>query len=155
MTLHLILKVMEAVGDIIKANARRVRYGITNPLDAMVWALREFSGLPHNKVVGMAGVLDSSCFSHFLADEFNVSVKDVTSFVLAAMATRWFRSSLIRPFRVFRFPIRSRWVCRRRNGIDAIVQRTAAAAARLALLKTGSAHHARDQRHRNGRSISL
>ena len=52
---------------------------ITNPLDAMVWALREFSGLPHNKVVGMAGVLDSARFSHFLAEEFDVSVKDVTS----------------------------------------------------------------------------
>src|SRR5207244_55191 len=55
---------------------------ITNPLDAMVWALREFSGLPHNKVVGMAGVLDSARFSHFLADEFGVSVKDVNTFVL-------------------------------------------------------------------------
>ena len=55
---------------------------ITNPLDAMVWALREYSGLPHNKVVGMAGVLDSSRFRTFLAEEFNVSVQDVTAFVL-------------------------------------------------------------------------
>ena len=55
---------------------------ITNPLDAMVWALREFSGLPHHMVVGMAGVLDSARFRHFLAEEFNVSVEDVTAFVL-------------------------------------------------------------------------
>ncbi|RXM21053.1 malate dehydrogenase, partial [Citrobacter sp. AAK_AS5] len=55
---------------------------ITNPLDAMVWALREFSGLPHNKVVGMAGVLDSARFSHFIADEFDVSVREVNTFVL-------------------------------------------------------------------------
>jgi malate dehydrogenase len=55
---------------------------ITNPLDAMVWALREFSGLPHEKVCGMAGVLDSARFRHFLSLEFNVSMKDVTAFVL-------------------------------------------------------------------------
>ncbi|HJO88599.1 MAG TPA: malate dehydrogenase, partial [Alphaproteobacteria bacterium] len=55
---------------------------VTNPLDAMVWVMREKSGLPHNKVVGMAGVLDSARFRHFLADEFNVSVEDVTAFVL-------------------------------------------------------------------------
>jgi len=55
---------------------------ITNPLDAMVWALREFSGLPHNKVVGMAGVLDSARFATFLAWEFGVSVRDVNAFVL-------------------------------------------------------------------------
>ena len=55
---------------------------ITNPLDAMVWALQKFSGLPANKIVGMAGVLDSARFRHFLADEFGVSVQDVTAFVL-------------------------------------------------------------------------
>ncbi len=72
------LKVMKAVGEGIKANAPDAFViCITNPLDAMVWALREFSGLPHNKVVGMAGVLDSARFSHFIADEFDVSVKDV------------------------------------------------------------------------------
>jgi malate dehydrogenase len=77
------LKVMKAVGEGIKANAPDAFViCITNPLDAMVWALREFSGLPHNKVVGMAGVLDSARFSHFIADEFDVSVKDVNTFVL-------------------------------------------------------------------------
>jgi len=77
------LKVMKAVGEGIAANAPEAFViCITNPLDAMVWALREFSGLPHEKVVGMAGVLDSARFQHFLAEEFDVSVKDVTAFVL-------------------------------------------------------------------------
>src|ERR1700760_2806228 len=77
------LKVMKAVGEGIKANAPDAFViCITNPLDAMVWALREFSGLPHEKVVGMAGVLDSARFRHFLAEEFQVSVKDVNAFVL-------------------------------------------------------------------------
>ncbi len=77
------LKVMGAVGAGIKQHAPDAFViCITNPLDAMVWALREYSGLPHNKVVGMAGVLDSARFRHFLADEFNVSVEDVTAFVL-------------------------------------------------------------------------
>src|SRR3546814_3418731 len=77
------LKVMKAVGEGIRNNAPDAFViCITNPLDAMVWALREFSGLPHNKVVGMAGVLDSARFRHFLADEFKVSVQDVTAFVL-------------------------------------------------------------------------
>ena len=77
------LKVMKAVGEGIKAHAPNAFViCITNPLDAMVWALREFSGLPHNRVVGMAGVLDSGRFSHFIAEEFNVSARDVTTFVL-------------------------------------------------------------------------
>ncbi len=77
------LKVMKAVGEGIKANAPGAFViCITNPLDAMVWALREFSGLPHHMVVGMAGVLDSARFSHFIADEFQVSVRDVNTFVL-------------------------------------------------------------------------
>jgi len=77
------LKVMKAVGDGIKANAPDAFViCITNPLDAMVWALREFSGLPTSKVVGMAGVLDSARFSTFLAEEFGVSVRDISSFVL-------------------------------------------------------------------------
>ena len=80
------LKVMKSVGEGIKANAPDAFViCITNPLDAMVWALREFSGLPHNKVVGMAGVLDSARFSTFLAEEFAVSVRDVSSFVLGGL----------------------------------------------------------------------
>jgi malate dehydrogenase len=77
------LKVMKAVGEGIKNNCPDAFViCITNPLDAMVWALREFSGLPANKVVGMAGVLDSARFATFLAWEFGVSVKDVNAFVL-------------------------------------------------------------------------
>src|ERR1700709_2449022 len=81
--LGITLKVMKAGGEGIKNTAPDAFViCITNPLDAMAWALREFSGLPHNKVVGMAGVLDSARFSTFLAEEFGVSVRDVTSFVL-------------------------------------------------------------------------
>jgi malate/lactate dehydrogenase len=77
------LKVMSAVGEGIKAHAPNAFVVcITNPLDAMVWALRQFSGLPHKKIVGMAGVLDSARFRHFLAEEMNVSVEDVSAFVL-------------------------------------------------------------------------
>ena len=77
------LKVMEAVGDGIKQYAPDAFViCITNPLDAMVWALQKFSGLQPNKIVGMAGVLDSARFRYFLAEEFNVSVEDVTAFVL-------------------------------------------------------------------------
>ena len=77
------LKVMKAVGEGIAQHAPDAFViCITNPLDAMVWALREFSGLPRNKVVGMAGVLDSARFRWFLAEEFNVSIEDVNAFVM-------------------------------------------------------------------------
>ncbi|MEO0495785.1 MAG: malate dehydrogenase, partial [Pseudomonadota bacterium] len=77
------LKVMEQVGAGIKKYAPDAFViCITNPLDAMVWALQQFSGLPKTKVVGMAGVLDSARFRYFLAEEFDVSVEDVTAFVL-------------------------------------------------------------------------
>ena len=77
------LKVMKSVGEGIARHAPDAFViCITNPLDAMVWALRQFSGLPTEKVCGMAGILDSARFRHFLAEEFDVSVKDVTAFVL-------------------------------------------------------------------------
>ena len=77
------LKVMEQVGAGIKKYAPKAFViCITNPLDAMVWALQKFSGLPKSHVVGMAGVLDSARFRYFLAEEFKVSVEDVTAFVL-------------------------------------------------------------------------
>src|SRR6201985_3118192 len=77
------LKVMKAVGEGIKAHAPDAFViCITNPLDAMVWALREFSGLPHNMVVGMAGVLDSARFGYFLAEKVGVSVEDVRAWTL-------------------------------------------------------------------------
>src|SRR6201981_2580688 len=76
-------KIVWQVGEAIKAHAPNAFViCITNPLDVMVWVMREKSGLPHKKVVGMAGVLDSARFRYFLAEEFKVSVEDVTAFVL-------------------------------------------------------------------------
>ena len=76
-------KVMRAVGEGIKKNCPEAFViCITNPLDAMVWALRRASGLPKKRVVGMAGILDSGRFRYFLAEEMGVSVQDVTAFVL-------------------------------------------------------------------------
>ena len=81
--LEINLKVMEQVGAGIKKYApNSLVICVTNPLDAMVWALQKSSGMPAEKVIGMAGVLDSARFRYFLAEEFNVSVEDVTAFVL-------------------------------------------------------------------------
>jgi malate dehydrogenase len=81
--LEINLKVMEQVGaGIAKYAPDAFVICITNPLDAMVWALQRFSGLPSSKVVGMAGVLDSARFRYFIADELKISVEDVTAFVL-------------------------------------------------------------------------
>ena len=138
------LKVMKAVGEGIAANAPDAFViCITNPLDAMVWALREFSGLPHNKVVGMAGVLDSARFSHFLAEEFQVSVKDVTSFVLGGHGDTMV--PVIEYSTIAGIPIpdliKMGWSTQER--IDAIVQRTRSGGGEIVgLLKTGSAFYA-------------
>ncbi len=138
------LKVMKAVGEGIKANAPDAFViCITNPLDAMVWALREFSGLPHNKVVGMAGVLDSARFRHFLADEFKVSVQDVTAFVLGGHGDTMV--PVVEYSTVAGIPIpdliEMGWSTKER--IDAIVQRTRSGGGEIvALLKTGSAYYA-------------
>ena len=138
------LKVMKAVGEGIKANAPDAFViCITNPLDAMVWALREFSGLPHKKVVGMAGVLDSSRFSSFLAEEFGVSVQDVTSFVLGGHGDTMV--PVVEYSTVAGIPIpdliKMGWSTKER--IDAIVQRTRSGGGEIVgLLKTGSAFYA-------------
>ncbi|WP_443969835.1 malate dehydrogenase [Sphingobium sp. CR28] len=138
------LKVMKAVGEGIKANAPDAFViCITNPLDAMVWALREFSGLPHNKVVGMAGVLDSSRFSHFLAEEFQVSVKDVNSFVLGGHGDTMV--PVVQYSTVAGIPIPDLIKQGRstQERIDAIVQRTRSGGGEIVgLLKTGSAFYA-------------
>ncbi len=138
------LKVMKAVGEGIKANAPDAFViCITNPLDAMVWALREFSGLPHNKVVGMAGVLDSSRFSHFLAEEFQVSVKDVTSFVLGGHGDTMV--PVVQYSTVAGIPVPDLIKQGRstKERIDAIVQRTRSGGGEIVgLLKTGSAFYA-------------
>lgn len=138
------LKVMKAVGEGIAANAPDAFViCITNPLDAMVWALREFSGLPHYKVVGMAGVLDSARFSHFLAEEFDVSVKDVTSFVLGGHGDTMV--PVIQYSAVSGIPVPDLIKMGRstQEKIDAIVKRTRGGGGEIvALLKTGSAYYA-------------
>ena len=138
------LKVMKAVGEGIKANAPgSFVICITNPLDAMVWALREFSGLPHERVVGMAGVLDSARFRHFLAEEFKVSVEDVTAFVLGGHGDTMV--PVIEYSTVAGVPIpdliKMGWSTQER--IDAIVKRTRGGGGEIVgLLKTGSAFYA-------------
>ena len=138
------LKVMKAVGEGIKANAPDAFViCITNPLDAMVWALREFSGLPHNKVVGMAGVLDSARFSTFLAQEFGVSVRDVTSFVLGGHGDTMVPIVEYSTVKGIPVPDLIKMGKSTQERIDAIVKRTANGGGEVvALLKTGSAFYA-------------
>ena len=138
------LKVMSQVGQGIKQHAPDAFVVcITNPLDAMVWALREFSGLPHNKVVGMAGVLDSARFRTFLAEEFKVSVEDVTAFVLGGHGDTMV--PLARYSTVAGIPLTDlvamKWMDQKK--LDAIIQRTRDGGAEIVgLLKTGSAFYA-------------
>ena len=138
------LKVMEAVGAGIKQYAPDAFViCITNPLDAMVWALQKACGLPANKVVGMAGVLDSARFRYFLADEFNVSVQDVTAFVLGGHGDDMVPS--VRYSTVAGIPlpdlVKMGWTTQER--IDAIVKRTRGGGGEIVnLLKTGSAFYA-------------
>ncbi len=138
------LKVMKAVGEGIKAHAPdSFVICITNPLDAMVWALREFCGLPHNRVVGMAGVLDSARFRHFLAEEFEVSVEDVTAFVLGGHGDTMVPVPAYSTVGGIPIPdlIRMGWSTQEK--IDSIVQRTRSGGGEIvALLKTGSAYYA-------------
>jgi malate dehydrogenase len=116
---------------------------ITNPLDAMVWALQKFSGLQPNKIVGMAGVLDSARFRYFLAEEFNVSVEDVTAFVLGGHGDDMV--PLVRYSTVAGIPlpdlIKMGWTSQ--GKLDAIVERTRKGGGEIVnLLKTGSAFYA-------------
>ena len=138
------LKVMKAVGEGIRDNAPDAFViCITNPLDAMVWALREFSGLPHEKVVGMAGVLDSARFSHFLADEFQVSVKDVNSFVLGGHGDTMVPVPQYSTINGIPIPDLVKMGRSTQERIDAIVKRTRGGGGEIvALLKTGSAFYA-------------
>ena len=138
------LKVMKSVGKGIKQYApNSFVICITNPLDAMVWALQKFSTLPHEKVVGMAGVLDSGRFAYFLSQEFNISVKDVQTFVLGGHGDTMV--PLIRYSTVGGIPIpdllKMGWSTQEK--IDHIVQRTRDGGAEIvSLLKTGSAFYA-------------
>lgn len=138
------LKVMAAVGDGIKTHAPGAFViCITNPLDAMVWALQKFSGLATNMIVGMAGVLDSARFRHFLADEFGVSVESVSAFVLGGHGDSMV--PLARYSTVAGVPIPDMvelgWSSEKR--IEEIIQRTRDGGAEIVgLLKTGSAFYA-------------
>ena len=138
------LKVMEAVGAGIKQHAPNAFViCITNPLDAMVWALQKSSGLPTNKVVGMAGVLDSARFRHFLAEEFNVSVEDVTAFVLGGHGDDMVPS--VRYSTVAGIPltdlVKMGWTTQEK--LDAMIARTRGGGGEIVnLLKTGSAFYA-------------
>ena len=138
------LKVMKSVGGGIRDHAPNAFViCITNPLDAMVWALREFSGLPHEKVCGMAGVLDSARFRHFLSEEFNVSMRDVSAFVLGGHGDTMV--PLARYSTVAGIPlpdlVKMGWTTQEK--LDAIIQRTRDGGAEIVgLLKTGSAFYA-------------
>jgi malate dehydrogenase len=138
------LKVMKQVGEgIAKYAPNAFVVCITNPLDAMVWALRQFSGLPHHKVVGMAGVLDSARFRYFLSEEFNVSVEDVTAFVLGGHGDTMV--PLARYSTVSGIPlpdlVKMGWTTKEK--LEKIIQRTRDGGAEIVgLLKTGSAFYA-------------
>jgi malate dehydrogenase len=138
------LKVMDSVGAGLKAHAPDAFViCITNPLDAMVWALQKASGLPPKKVVGMAGILDSSRFRHFLAEEFKVSVEDVSAFVLGGHGDDMVPS--VRYSTVAGIPlpdlVKMGWTTQER--LDAMVERTRKGGGEIVnLLKTGSAFYA-------------
>jgi malate dehydrogenase len=142
--LEINLKVMKAVGEGIRAHAPRAFViCITNPLDAMVWALREFSGLPHNKVVGMAGVLDSARFRYFLGEKLNVSVEDIHAWTLGGHGDEMV--PMVRHSTVAGLPLPEliNQGLISKADLDAIVQRTRGGGGEIvALLKTGSAFYA-------------
>ncbi len=138
------LKVMKAVGDGLKAHAPDAFViCITNPLDAMVWALREFSGLPHAKVVGMAGVLDSARFALFLSERLGVSVEDVHAWTLGGHGDDM--APMIRYSTVGGLPLNVlvEQGALSQEELDAIIKRTRGGGGEIvALLKTGSAFYA-------------
>ena len=142
--LEINLKVMEQVGAGIAKYAKDAFViCITNPLDAMVWALQKFSGLPAHKVIGMAGVLDSSRFCHFIADELGVSIQDVNAFVLGGHGDTMV--PLTRYSTVAGIPltdiVKMGWMSKEK--LEEIVQRTRDGGAEIVgLLKTGSAFYA-------------
>ncbi len=138
------LKVIAAVADGIKRHAPKAFViCITNPLDAMVWALQRFSGLPPQRVVGMAGVLDSARFRLFLAQELGVSVEDVSAFVLGGHGDTMVPLPRYSTMAGIPLPdlVKMKWISR--QTLDRIIQRTRDGGAEIvALLKTGSAFYA-------------
>jgi malate dehydrogenase len=137
-------KIVWQVGEAIKQHAPNAFViCITNPLDVMVWVMREATGLPHERVVGMAGVLDSARFRYFLAEEFKVSVEDVTAFVLGGHGDSMV--PLVRYSTVAGIPlpdlVKMGWTTQEK--LDKIVQRTRDGGGEIVnLLKTGSAFYA-------------
>lgn len=138
------LKVMEAVGAGIRQYAPKAFViCITNPLDAMVWALQKFSGVKPNRIVGMAGVLDSARFAYFLNEATGVSIKDISTFVLGGHGDDMV--PLVRYSTVGGVPlpdlIKMKWLTQEQ--LDAIVERTRKGGGEIVnLLKTGSAFYA-------------
>jgi malate dehydrogenase len=138
------LKVMKAVGEGLKAHAPNAFViCITNPLDAMVWALQQFSGLPHNMVIGMAGVLDSARFAYFLAEKTGVSVADIHAWTLGGHGDDMV--PMVRHSTVGGLPlpelVAQGWMSQ--DELDAIVKRTRGGGGEIvALLKSGSAYYA-------------
>lgn len=138
------IKVMQAVGEGIRSNCPNAFViCITNPLDAMVWVLQQASGLPENKVVGMAGVLDSARFRHFLAEEMDVSVEDVSAFVLGGHGDAMVpmvRHSTVAGISLPEL-VKMGWIAQ--GKLDQILERTRNGGAEIVgLLKTGSAFYA-------------
>ena len=138
------LKVMKAVGEGIKAHAPDAFViCITNPLDAMVWALREFSGLPPEKVVGMAGVLDSARFAYFLAEKLGVSVQDVHAWTLGGHGDDMVPMTRYSTVGGLPLTVLVEQGVLSQADLDAIVKRTRGGGGEIvALLKTGSAFYA-------------
>jgi malate dehydrogenase len=138
------LKVMSAVGEGIKTYAPNAFViCITNPLDAMVWALRQFANHPAEKIVGMAGVLDSARFRHFLSEEFKVSKEDVTAFVLGGHGDTMVPMPRFSTVAGIPLPelVKMGWTTQEK--LDQIIQRTRDGGAEIVgLLKTGSAFYA-------------
>jgi malate dehydrogenase len=137
-------KVVATVGEAIKKHCPGAFViVITNPLDAMVWVMREACGLPHHRVVGMAGVLDSARFRYFLAEELKVSVEDISAFVLGGHGDDMV--PMLRHSTVAGIPlpdlVKMGWTTQER--LDKIIHRTRNGGGEIvALLKTGSAYYA-------------
>jgi malate dehydrogenase len=138
------LKVMKAVGEGIKAHAPDAFViCITNPLDAMVWALQQFSGLPPQKVVGMAGVLDSARFAYFLAEKVGVSVEDVHAWTLGGHGDDMVPMTRHSTVGGLPLSVMVEQGMLSQEDLDAIVKRTRGGGGEIvALLKTGSAFYA-------------
>lgn len=137
-------KIITTVGENIKKYAPNAFViVITNPLDAMVWVMREVSGLPHSKVVGMAGVLDSARFSYFLSEATGISVQDISTFVLGGHGDTMVPLARYSTIAGIPLPdmVKMGWL--KQEQLDKIIQRTRDGGAEIVgLLKTGSAFYA-------------